>query len=126
MHNQLILNKIETIRSRLKRIRNHLLHQIGRQTGKLVNMLTSIPRIRNTETKLKVERLQQFVAKKVALYHAKSVDRTRSNREFHPGTNMIIIIFLEKKLLNARRSNSLQFQELRRKLIPHKSARIRV
>lgn len=48
-------------------------------------MLTRVPRVRDAESELEVEGLQQLVAEKVTLDHAESVHWFGAYRELHAG-----------------------------------------
>jgi hypothetical protein len=47
-------------------------------------MFASVGTVRNAESKVKVERLEEFVFEKVSLNHSKVVNRFVSNRELDP------------------------------------------
>lgn len=42
-------------------------------------MFTSVPRMWNAKTKLKIESFQQFISKEMSLNHAKPIDRLASD-----------------------------------------------
>ena len=50
----------------------------------VINMLTSVARVWHTESKIKVEKLEQFVPKVVPFDHLKAIDWLITNCELHP------------------------------------------
>lgn len=60
------------------------LTQALRQLRELVDVLTGVSAVWDTEAKVKVKALQQVITEVVPLNHAEVVQRPVSNCEFHP------------------------------------------
>ena len=83
MHDEFVFDEIKGIGFRFEGIFGHFSDEFFAQTRELVNVLASVLRVGDAEPELKVERLQQLIAKEVALDHAEAVDGTIAHRELH-------------------------------------------
>ena len=79
MHNEFPIHKVKGVGFGLKRLGNHLPHSFRVQFGEIVNMLHSVFAVRNTKSKVKVERLEKFVAKEMPFNHTKFLDCLRTH-----------------------------------------------
>ena len=74
MHNKFSIDKVKRVRFGLEGIGHHLPNSLRLQFGKIINMFHGVFAVRNAKTEIKVERLEQLVAKKVSFNHAKFLD----------------------------------------------------
>lgn len=104
-----------------------------RQLRELVDVFAGVPAVWDAETKVKVEALQQVIAKIVSLNHAEVVQRLVSNCEFHPGwgtrrrwrwtSERLCLKEGRVCVRHSRSSHSPQSQEGRRELVTDESPR---
>lgn len=64
-----VVNKVKRIRSRFKRMCDHLAYQLCWERWELVNVLASVSRVWNAVPKVEVESLQQAVLEVMPLNH---------------------------------------------------------
>src|SRR5690554_3468609 len=74
MHDQLVVHEVEAIRLGGLWIVDHLLTQLGTNGRKVVDVFAGIRAVRDAESKVKVERLQQGIVEKVPFNHSETVD----------------------------------------------------
>lgn len=88
MHYELIINEIEAVRSCLERMCNHQVLLFLVKLRKIINVLTGVNTIRNTETKIEMKSFQVLTSKEMSLNHLKVLDRFASNGELNSGSDI--------------------------------------
>ena len=87
MHNQLVINEVEAVRSCLKWVLNHQIDRCLVKLRKFIDMFASVFAVRYAEAKVEIESFQMLVSEEVPFYHPKVLDWSASDAELDCGTN---------------------------------------
>lgn len=83
VQDKLIIHEVKGVGARLEWMSDHLVDEIWRQRGKLVDVLASIFRVRNAVAEVEVESFQQAILEEMALNHSEVFHVFVADLKFH-------------------------------------------